>query len=203
MSDKKFDFNEFISEALHSLQDPKGYFSALKTTGGYEQPLIKALIFGLLSGVIYFIWALTGLGMVSMGLLGVTAGPMVIITSAIGAIIGLFIGAVILLIISSIAGGNTDFEANVRVTAPLMVLMPVGALLAVLNFVSFTLGSLIGLLVNVYGLWMLYHALTQSLKAKENIVKIIILVLVALVLFTSLIAIITGKVVSKAASYPW
>ncbi len=59
---------------------------------------------------------------------------MALVWTIVGALIGLFIGAVIMLIISAICKGSTDFEANLRVVAAVMVLMPINALL------GFTMG---------------------------------------------------------------
>jgi hypothetical protein len=118
---------------------------------------------------------------------------MAFIGSIIGALIGLFIGGVIVLIISSICSGSNDYEANVRVVAAMMVLTPINAFLNVFNGVSPVLGNIFGLVVNLYGLWMLYHALNQTLKAKEETSKIIAIVLGALVLLFAIIGFGTQK----------
>ena len=95
-------------------------------------------------------------------------------------LIGLFIGGVILLIVSAICGGNTNFEANVRVTAALMVLSPISALLSFTSGINLWLGGLISLAVSLYGLYLLYHALVNALKGKEGTAKVITIVLAAL-----------------------
>jgi hypothetical protein len=98
----------------------------------------------------------------------------------IGSIIGLFIGAVILLVISSICKGNTDFEANVRVTAAVMVMMPVSALLGFALHINFYLGTIISLAVSIYALWLLYNGLVEALKSNPETTKIVSYVLIAL-----------------------
>ena len=65
---------------------------------------------------------------------GTAVGILSIVWSVVGAVLSLFIGAVILLVISSICKGSTDFESNLRVTAAVMVVMPISA------FLSFTGG---------------------------------------------------------------
>ncbi len=67
-------------------------------------------------------------------------GIMILIWKIIGSIIGLFIGAVILLVISSVCKGNTDFEANVRVIAAIMVVMPISAFFGFAGHINFYLG---------------------------------------------------------------
>jgi hypothetical protein len=112
MADNTFDFNLFIKESKDVLVNPKSYFSTMKTTGGMTEPLIKAVIYGAVAGILTLIWSLLNIGAMTNSLFGGAIGVMAFIWSIIGAIIGLFIGAVVTLIISSICKGSTDFEAN-------------------------------------------------------------------------------------------
>ena len=47
----------------------------------------------------------------------------------IGAVIGVFIKGLIILILSYICSGNKNYEANIRVAAAIMVILPVNAFL--------------------------------------------------------------------------
>lgn len=183
MSNENFNFNKLLNDSKETLLNPKGYFSTMPTSGGLGEPIIKALIYGTLAGLFALIWSVVGLG--SIGGLGTmfggAIGIMVLFWSIIGAIIGLFIGGVIMLVISAICGGNTDYEANVRVTASLMVLSPVRAFLGFFFGIGLTFGILIGILVSLYGLYLIYVAVVQSLKGKESSAKIVALVLAVLV----------------------
>ena len=189
MSNEKFDLKKFIEDSKNAVLSPKEYFTTLSITGGFGEPVIKAVIYGFIAGIFALLWSLfnisggSGLG----GLFGGAVGIMAFIGAIIGALIGLFIGGVIVLIISAICSGSNDYEANVRVVAAMMVLTPINAFLNVFNGISPALGGIIGLIVNLYGLWMLYHALNQTLKAKEETSKIIALVLGALVLLFAII----------------
>jgi hypothetical protein len=184
MSNSTFDFNAFIKESKDVLVTPKSYFSTMKTTGGMAEPLIKAVIYGAVAGLIAFLWSLLKLGGVTGGMFGGAVGVMMFVWYIIGAIIGLFIGAVIVLVISAICKGSTDFEANVRVTAAIMVIMPISALLGFVSGLNLTAGALVGLAVNIFALYLLYHALVEALKAKPETTKIVMIVLAAiLVLF--------------------
>jgi len=186
MSNSSFDFNALLKESKDVLKDPKTYFSTMKTTGGIAEPLIKVVIYGVIAGIIAFIWSLLKIGPASAGLMGGTVGFMAIIWYIIAAIIGLFIGAVILLVISAICKGSTDFESNVRVTAAVMVMMPISALLGFFSGFSITLGSIVGLAVSLYGLYLLYNGLTQTLKADTGTSKVVILILAALLVLFSI-----------------
>ena len=176
-----FDFNAFINESKETLLNPKSYFAGLKTSGGMAEPLIKAVIYGAIAGVFAFLWSVLKIGAMTGGMFGGGAvGVMVFVWYIIAAVIGLFIGAVIVLVISAICKGSTDFESNVRVTASLMVLMPISALLAFAGGINLYLGVIITLGVNIFGLWLLYNALIETLKAKPETTKIVGYVLIAL-----------------------
>jgi len=182
MSDSSFDFNLFIKESKDVLVNPKSYFSTMKTTGGMAEPLIKAVIYGAIAGAITFIWSLLG-----MGALGGAIGIMAFIWSIIAAIIGLFIGAVIVLVISSICKGNTDFEANMRVTAAVMVMMPISSLFGFAGHLNLYLGIIFGLAVYIFALWLLYNGLVEALKTNAETTKIVSYVLIAIIVLIMLL----------------
>jgi hypothetical protein len=186
MSNETFDFNAFIQESKETLVNPKSYFSTMKTSGGLAEPVIKAVVYGAVAGAIAFLWSILGLGAVAGGLFGGSIGIMVFFSYIIGSIIGLFIGAVITLIISSICKGSTDFESNVRVTAAVMVIMPISAVIAFTGHFSIYLTLVFGLAVNILALWLLYNALIETLKAKQETTKIVMYILIALFVIFSL-----------------
>lgn len=196
MSNSTFNFNSFIKESIDVLVKPKEYFSTMKTTGGIAEPLIKALLYGLIAGIIALIWGFLKLGG-SVGIFGGAVGVMMFIWYIIGAIIGLFIGAVIMLVISAICKGNTDFEANVRVTASLMVIMPISALLGFISGLNLTAGSIITLIVNLYALYLIYHALVEALKAKPSSSKVLTIILAALMVLFFIVGLGAKKTANK------
>jgi hypothetical protein len=193
MSDGTFDLNLFIKESKDVLLNPKSYFSTMKTSGGMTEPLIKAVIYGAISGAFAFIWSFLKIGAVTGGLFGGAIGVMVFIWSIIGAIIGLFIGAVILLVISSICKGSTDFEANMRVTAAVMVLMPIRSFFGFAGHLNIYLGVIIGLAFSIYALWLLYNGLVEALKSNPETTKIVSYVLVAIIVIFTLIGFGTAR----------
>ena len=180
MNNGTFDFNEFIKESKDVLINPKSYFSQMRTSGGMTEPLIKAVIYGAVSGIIAFIWSILKIGAVTGGIWGGAVGIMIFVSYIIGSIIGLFILAVILMVISSICKGNADFEANLRVTAAVMVIMPISAFLGFSGGINFYFGIIIKLAVNIFALWLLYNGLVESLKAKQETAKIVMYVLIAI-----------------------
>lgn len=186
MSDTSFDVNAFIAESKAVLTNPKSYFSTMKTSGGMSEPLIKAVIYGAVAGAFTFLWSILKIGAMSGGVFGSAIGITAFFTSIIAAIIGLFIGAVILLVISSICKGSTDFEANMRVAAACMVIMPVNAIFGFLGFNAY-LGALVSLLIGLYSVWLFYNGLVQALKANPETSRIVSYVFVAIIVVFMLV----------------
>ncbi|MDD5066439.1 MAG: Yip1 family protein [bacterium] len=187
MAGTGFDFKKLLDESKQTLLSPKEYFTGMAKTGGLIEPIIKAVVYGLAAGIISFLLGLLRLSPVmGMGMFGAGVGIGALIMTPVFAIIGLFIGAVIMLIISAICGGSTEFEVNTRVTAALLVLMPVNAVLQLFSRFSFYLGLVIGIALSLYGLWLIYLALCNALSAKQNVAKIVIIVLAALSIILSI-----------------
>jgi hypothetical protein len=179
MSDTTFDLNQFIQESKDVLLNPKSYFSGMKTTGGMTEPLIKAVIYGAIAGAISFIWSFLKFGAMTNGF-GGAIGAMVFVWAIIFVIIALFIGAIILLVISSICKGSTDFEANMRVIAAVMVVMPIISLFGFTDHINLYLGAIIRLAINIFALWLLYNGLVQALKSNPETTKIVSYVLIVI-----------------------
>jgi len=197
MSESSFDFNAFIKESKDVLITPKSYFSTMKITGGLGEPVIKALIYGAVAGIISFLWSLVHLG---GGMFGGGVGIMILIWTIIGAVIGLFIGAVLTLIVSAICKGSTDFEANARVTAAIMVVMPISALLGFISGFNLTAGAIVGVAVNIFALYLLYHGLVEALKANPGTTRIVMYVLIGLLVIFMLVGMGTRRRVSNMNS---
>jgi hypothetical protein len=189
MNNGTFDLNAFIKESKDLLINPKLYFATMRTSGGMVDPLIKAVIYGVIAGAFSFLWSILKIGATGSVVFGGAYGIMIFVGSIISAIIGLFIGAVILLVISSICKGSTDFEANVRVVAATMVLMPLSAFFGFASGINLYLGLIIGLAINIYVLWLLYNGLVEALKTSVETTKIVMYVLIALLVVIMLLGI--------------
>jgi hypothetical protein len=189
MNNGTFDLNAFIKESKDLLTNPKSYFATMRTSGGMVEPLIKAVIYGVIAGAFSFLWSLLKIGAAGSVVFGGAYGIMIFVGSIITAIIGLFIGAVVLLVISSICKGSTDFEANVRVVAATMVLMPISAFFGFAMGINLYLGLIIGLAINIYVLWLFYNGLVEALKTSVETTKIVMYVLIALLVVIMLLGI--------------
>lgn len=198
MANEGFNLNRLYQDSKKALFQPKVYFSSMPTEGGLGEPILKALVYGAIAGIFVLLWSLLNLTGFTGGILGGAAGIAGFFWSIIAAVIGVFIGGVIVLIISAICGGNTEYEPNMRVAAALMVLMPINAFLGFFDGISFALGSIISLLVSLYGLYMLYHAVQGVLKGKEQTAKIVSYVLAAVLVLFMIIGLATRSAVRKA-----
>ena len=192
-----FDFNAFIKDSKETLVNPKSFFSTMPVSGGMAEPIIKAVIYGFVAGIFVFLWSILGLGVIRGGILGGAIGAMALVWYVVAALIGLFIGAVILLVISSVCKGNNDFEANLRVVAAAMVIMPVSALLGFTLGINSYLGMIVSLCVSLYGLYILYHGLVESLKATPQTSKIVMYVLAILIVLFMLLGMSARNRMSK------
>jgi hypothetical protein len=190
---ENFDFKRFVEDSKQALLNPQEYFETMSTEGGFGPPLIKALIYGIIAGIFALLWSLLRIGGVGGMFFGTTFGFMALISAIIGTLIGLFIGAVIILILVSIAGGKTDFEPILHVTAALLVVTPVMAFLNVFSALSPFLGSLISLAVNLWMLWMLFNAMTRTLGSAIETSKIIMYVLGGILILFFFIGLATRR----------
>lgn len=186
MSDGKFDFNEFISESKETLLNPQAYFTTMRTSGGITEPLIKAVIYGVIAGFFSLLWSIIHVN-AGMGILGGGTGIAAFFWSIFASIIGLFVGAIVVMVLSAICKGNTDFEACARVAASLMVVYPISAFFGFATGVNLYLGMIISLAINIYSLWLLYNGLVNALKAKPETARIIMYVFVGLLLLMLLV----------------
>lgn len=197
MESNGFNFTTFFEDSKQALLNPQEYFSPMPTEGGIGTPVIKALIYGAIAGIFNLLWSILNLSYAAGGMGGMFGGAVGILAffgSLVAALIGLFIGAVIILLLVAIAGGKTDFEPIIHVSAALLVIMPVTAFLNVFSGIHWMLGSLLSLAVNLYALWMLFHAMTGTLNSKVDTSKIIMYILGGLFILFFFIGMATRRV---------
>lgn len=174
----------FISTVRNVLFNPVGFFRAVPRRGNFVNPLIFAaicaLISGLLSGIIGFLFALIGGDVVSaiLGLIGA------IILTPIVTVIGLFIGAGIyhLLVLLLVRPSNAGFEATFRVVAYSSAL----ALVSWLTAIPF-LGILIALVVLVYAIFLYVVGIREVHATTTGRAALVVLIPTAVILLLALL----------------
>lgn len=199
MNNQSFSFNKIFQDSKKVLLSPKEYFSTMEITGGLGEPIIKALIYGAIAGVFALLWSLFNLSGAA-GLFGGAVGFLALIWSIVAAVIGVFILGVIVLIISSICKGNSEFEPSMRVAAAIMVIMPIGAFFGFLGGVHL-LSSVISLAINLYALYLLYIAVTVTLKGTDKPAKVVSYVLGGLLVLFFIIGLGTRSTVNKYSKF--
>ncbi len=194
-----FSIGKMINDAKGALLNPKEHFAGLKAEGGLSEPIIKALVYGVIAGLLVFIYSLIGLSAANVGLGAIAGGAVgfvAFIVTIFIMVVALFVLAVIILVISAIAGGETDFETCVRIASDLLVIYVLLVLFTPVSFIPF-LGVLVKLLIKLYALLMMYHAVTGALKGKAETTKIIAWILAALLLLGAIIGLVTNAAVKK------
>ncbi|MFO8235765.1 MAG: Yip1 family protein [Bacteroidales bacterium] len=193
MASEEFSLLKIFKDSKQVLSSPRKFFSSMPTEGGIGAPVFKALIYGIVAGFFALIWSLLNVtGFTGDLFVGATA-LMAFLGPIIWSVIGVFIGGVIVLIISAIAKGNNDFEANLRVAASVMVMMPIGAFLVFTAAIGVSFASLITLLINLYTLYILFFGVTQALKAEVKPARVIHFILAGILILIFLIGIGTRR----------
>lgn len=188
MRNGNFSFAKLYKDSMKTLFQPKAYFTSMETGGGIGEPIVKSLIYGLIAAIFILIWSLLDIIGVTVGDLSGESGVIGFFSAIIGAVIGVFVGGLIIMILSYICSGSKNFQANMRVAAAIMVILPISSFLGFVGGISQALGALIILLVNLYGLYMLYNALTNTLKGEKKPAKAISFILGALLVLLAIIS---------------
>ncbi|WP_449241978.1 YIP1 family protein [Desulfovibrio sp.] len=175
-----FDFQRLWDDSLAILRDPKRFFSSMPASGGFGDPVLRAVVYGLAAGVMNLLWGLFGMGhgrmMTSFGGLGIggLAGmPLV-------ALAGLFVGGGLLWLAARLCGARPGYEAAARASAVCQVLLPVRAAFNVFHAASPSLGLAMSVALNLFGAWLAYHALGSALGVEERKARVAGVVLAVL-----------------------
>ena len=190
MSNEGFSIAKLFRDSIKTLFRPKAFFRAMESSGGLRTPILKALSYGIIAGVFVLIWSF-------LDILGITAGYSSDVSvigffgAIFGAVIGVFIGGLIVMILSFICGGHTNYTFNMRVTAAIMVILPVSAILGIFIGVSSLLGAAIILAVHLYGVYMLYIALTVTLEGEQKPARAVSLIVGGLLIIALIIGFFT------------
>jgi len=200
MSNGGFSFKKLYEESKKALFQPKEYFSSMETQGGLGDPILKVLVYGAIAGIFALLWSIFNISGFTGGILGGAVGIAAFFWSIVGAVIGVFIGGVIILIISSICNGNGNFEPNMRVAAAIMVILPINAFLGFFGGISYALDAIIGFAVSLYGVYMLYVAVTRTLEGKVQPAKAISYILGGLLVIFLIINLFAGHKYNEASS---
>ena len=142
MEVKEINFAAIPQTTLKILTKPAEFFKTMPKTGGFLEPLIFALIMGIIAGIIHAIISMFGLSYIGRSFLE-SLGLIIFIPLAV--IIASFIGAAIMFLIWKLMGSQENYEVSYRCVAYLMVLSPVTAILGIIPYAGAILNAVIGL----------------------------------------------------------
>ncbi len=182
-----FDFAIVIADTKNALLNPAGYFRTMRSEGGLAEPVLKALLYGVVSVLLTWLWYM--LGIFPPGPQDNALSTTMLLLLPAGYVVGLFIGAVLLMIVSALSGGITRFETCLRATAAIMAIQPISAALGVL-YVSTFLGLLASLAISLYGLKLLWNAMLATLHCSRRGTQITCIVLAAFSILGAVAALI-------------
>ena len=132
MDPKNIDFAAMPQTAINVVTNPSGFFQGMPKTGGFLEPLVFAVIMGVIAGIIQAILSFIGLGAAGYG--GGMSGFGMILFMPIAAAIGSFIGAAILFVIWKLMGSQENYETAYRCGAYLMALSPITTILSAVPY---------------------------------------------------------------------
>ena len=176
-----------FNDAVKLFVNPKSYFAELNKNENLMAIILKALAYSAIAGISYFINELLHPVFINVG-----NSLNTFVLALVYGIVGLFLGGVILWIAAMIVNAKPSYLACLSVTAALYPIVVVLVLMGQILSFSGALSWAVMLATWVYALYLLFFALSSGLQAEEKAAKTMVGVLVLLVIFSSIIPLISG-----------
>ncbi|MBN2779487.1 MAG: hypothetical protein JXQ74_00260 [Alphaproteobacteria bacterium] len=171
----KVDIRTLILEARDLLLRPRQLFESIKVNNDFDEPIIKAAVYGFLGALVSTVLGLLG-GQGLASLTKLISVPMVAVLMTFGL-------AGILLLISYIANGRMDFEASVKAVSSKIFIYPLAIVLAAVSL-TYPLLVFTTVLIDVFVLYLAYSMVVYCLNADLKRARVLFAVLaVLMVLF--------------------
>ena len=135
MEPKDINFAAMPQTAVNVVTKPAEFFQGMPKIGGFLEPLVFAVIMGLIGGIIQAVLNVVGLGAGGYGG-GMMSRFGVIIFMPIIVAIGSFIGAAIFFVIWKLMGSQENYETAYRCGAYLAALTPIAAIISAVPYVG-------------------------------------------------------------------
>ncbi len=152
-----------VSETMMQvITNPVGFYQSMPRSGGFVEPLVFAIIMGVIGGVLQAILGVFGSGFagtILMALASIIIGPIMI------AIFG-FVGAAILFVIWRLLGSQQSYETAYRCGAYATAVTPVTSILNIIPYIGPALGVA----------WMAYLMIIASIQVHQVKPKIALIV---------------------------
>lgn len=133
MSESSIDFIKMTDDAIKVITDPKAFYTSMPQKGGFQVPLIFAVIMSLAAAAVTFVLAVLNMGAVSgFGFGAISA----FIVYPIVIVLFCFIVGAILYVIWRLMGSEKDYEVAMRCVAFSTAVLPVVAAATIVPFVG-------------------------------------------------------------------
>lgn len=140
-----------VSETMMQvIKNPAGFYQSMARSGGFIEPLIFAVIMGVIGGVLQAILSIVGIGSGGTFMLALAA---IILVPIMTAIFG-FVGAAILFVIWRLLGSQESYETAYRCGAYATAVTPITTLFSILPYLGPALGVA----------WMCYLMIVASVQ---------------------------------------
>jgi hypothetical protein len=150
---KKSPVQGIIDTAKQVIMDPVGFYRGMAKGGGFSDPLVFAVVLGVVTGIVQAIIGLVHLGPAVSAVMALGS----IIVMPIMVLIFGFVGAAIVFVIWKVMGSNESYETAYRCGAYASAISPITAVASLIPFV----GSLVGLA------WMTYLLVMASIEVHK------------------------------------
>jgi len=144
MEVKDINFAAMPQMAVRIVTAPAEFFKSMPKTGGFVEPLVFAVIMGVVAGVIHALINILGLSYVHVGF--VESMGMIILFPVV-VVISSFIGAAVIYVIWQLLDSQENYETSYRCTAYLMTIAPV---VAILSVIPYYVGIIVYMAIYVY-----------------------------------------------------
>lgn len=189
----KLEFKSWFSDAYKVILTPKKYFSSIVEDGNYEDPIIKAAFYGLITAVLMFIINTVKIGFTFMSLINLVVYPIIAVILTFGL-------AGVLLFFAYVCKGEMDFEAAVKAVASKIFIYPLSILLLTVGSFSFYVTWIITILIMAYILFLMYVAVIYCLNADVKVANIVFITLAVLYALSQLYVLRQVMILSQFAS---
>ncbi len=176
---------DLFEESKAMLIKPMDFFGKAVKEGEIKVPIIRAAAYSAIVSILFFVFGIFKMGFyVFVAVFGVFFSNF----------IGLFVGAFIVWIIALIAGSKSTYKESLFILSYLYPVSVVSFTLSEISFFSFGLLSFLSAAAWIYGLYLLYCALVQGLKADGKKILVTGGSIVSVIVVFILLSFITGLV---------
>lgn len=180
-------FFSTVSETMMQvITNPVGFYQSMGRSGGFVEPLIFAVVMGVIGGILQAILSIFGIGSGGTFMLALAA---IILVPIMTAIFG-FVGAAILFVIWRILGSQESYETAYRCGAYATAVTPITTLFSIVPYFGPALGVV----------WMCYLMIVASVQVhgiKQKKAFIVFGIIGGLLILTSISSQFAAQKVEK------